>query len=370
VAGFTLKAILDGRHKGDKGPRPVPVVTAQVRQGDMEVSLTGLGTVAALNTAVVHARVDGYVVSLPFQEGQIVRQGQLLAQLDPRPYDAALHQAEAQLARDEANLKNGRLDLARYQTLARQGIIPSQQLDTQVSTVDQMAAAVKADQAQVETAKLNVTYSRVTAPISGRVGLRAVDLGNLVHATDTAGFCTLTQIQPITVVFTLPSDEIPLVQAHLQAGRPLAADAYDREDTTCLAHGSLMALDNLIDPATGTLKFKALYQNDDNRLYPNQFVNIHLRVDTLHGAVIIPTAAVQRSARGAFVWVMKAGANNTFVAEMRPVEVAMTHGEETVISRGAAPGEALVIDGVDKLRTGIPIATRSAAPPNGSKDRS
>ena len=332
--------------------RSTPVVGTAARKADLPVYLMGLGTVTALNTVTVRSRVDGQLIRVSFREGQLVHQGDLLAEIDPRPFQVQLMQAEGQKAKDEATLANARVDLARYEVLVKEDSIARQQLDTQVSTVNQLAASIKSDQAQVESAKLNLTYSRITAPITGTVGLRLVDTGNMVHATDPNGLLVITEIQPITVVFTIPADRLPQVQQQVKAGKQLPVDAYDRDFKTRLATGSVLALDNQIDQTTGTVRLKAIFPNENLALFANQFVNARLLVDTLHGAVIVPTAALQRSPQSTFVYVVKPDST----VEMRNVEVQLTQGDDTTIQKGIAPGETVVTDGVDKLQPGMKVA--------------
>ncbi|WP_243294263.1 MdtA/MuxA family multidrug efflux RND transporter periplasmic adaptor subunit [Geothrix mesophila] len=338
--------------KNAAGGRPVPVVAVAARQGDMPMSLTGLGTVTALNTVTVKSRVDGQLVRVAFTEGQMVRQGDLLAEIDPRPFQVQLMQAEGQLAKDRAAYQNALADLNRLQGLVQQGIISRQQLDTQSSSVAQYEATLKADQAQVESAKLNLTYSHITAPISGRVGLRQVDAGNMVRASDANGLAVIAPIQPINVVFAVPADNIQNVLRQTAKGAKLPVEAWDRDLKVRLATGSLSAIDNQVDSATGTVRLKALFTNDDRTLFPNQFVNARLLVDTLRGVVIVPTAAVQRSPQGAFVYVVKADGT----ADMRPVEVLATDGDDTALKQGVAGGETVITDGLDKLRPGSKVA--------------
>jgi multidrug efflux system membrane fusion protein len=281
-----------------------------------------------------------------------VRQGDLLAEIDPRPFQVQLMQAEGQKAKDEATLKNAKVDLARYVILVQEDSISRQQLDTQAATVNQLEASIKSDQAQVESAKLNLTYSRITAPITGTVGLRLVDTGNMVHATDANGLLVITQIQPITVVFTIPADRLPQVLQQTKAGKQLPVDAFDRDFKTKLATGSVLALDNQIDQTTGTVKIKAIFPNENLALFSNQFVNARLLVDTLRGAVIVPTASIQRSPQSTFVYVVKQDSS----VEMRNVDVQLTQGDDTTIQKGIAPGENVVTDGVDKLQPGTKVA--------------
>lgn len=344
------------KEKGGRPDRAIPVATAPVRTADVPVTLTGLGTVTPLNTVTVRTRIDGQLMTVAYREGQLVKAGDLLAEIDPRPYQVQLLAAEGQLARDEAALQNARLDLVRYRTLAAEDAIARQQLDTQGAVVMQGEAAVKSDRAAIESAKLNLTYCRITAPFGGRVGLRVVDPGNMVRSADASGIAVVTQVQPIAVTFTLPADQLPSVLEKVRGGEKLAVDALDREMRKVLARGALDAIDNQIDPATGTVKLKARFANEDGSLYPNQFVNARLLVETLKGAVVAPTAALQRSPQGAYVWL--ATAKGT--AELRPVETRLTDGDVTVVKSGLAPGDAVVVDGTDKLQPGAKVTT--AAP--------
>jgi multidrug efflux system membrane fusion protein len=328
------------------------VVGATARAGDLAVYQTGLGTVTPVETVTVRSRVDGELVSVAYREGQFVHAGDVLAQIDPRPFQVQLLQAEGQLSKDEAALKNAKADLERYKLLIEQGLIPRQQLDTQVATVDQAEAATRSDRAQVESAKLNLTYSRIVAPISGIVGLRLVDPGNMVHASDPSGLLVITEQQPIAVVFTIAADHLQPVIQQVKAGHRLAVEAWDRDLKRKLATGSLLALDNQIDPTTGTVRIKALFPNDDFSLYPNQFVNARLLVDTVRRAVLVPTAALQRSPQSNYVYVVKPDAT----VEMRNVEVQLTEGDDSAIRKGVSPGDVVVIDGVDKLQPGTPVA--------------
>ena len=347
--------------KKEAASRPVPVSGVAAKTGDLGVYISGLGTVTAINTVTVRSRVDGQLVKVAFKEGQVVHEGDLLAEIDPRPFQVQLMQAEGQRAKDEATLANARVDLARYEVLVKEDSIARQQLDTQAATVRQLEASIKSDQGQVESAKLNLTYSRITAPISGQVGLRLVDQGNMIHAADPNGLVVITQLQPITVLFTIPADRLPQVlQQKNAAGKQLAVDAYDRDMKNKLATGTVLAVDNQIDPTTGTVKIKALFTNESNSLYPNQFVNARLLVDTLHGATIIPAAAVQRSPQSTFVYAVKPDST----VDMRNVEVVLTEGDEAAIRKGVAPGEVVIIEGVDKLQPGTKVAVGApGAPP-------
>ncbi len=357
VGALLLGAFLFFRN-GKKAPavnpagRPVPVTVAQARKGDMAVHLTGLGTVTALNSVTVKSRVDGQLVRVVFTEGQMVRAGDLLAEIDPRPFQVQLMQAEGQLAKDQAAYQNAAADLKRLEGLVQQGIISRQQRDTQVSSVAQFQAALKSDQAQVESAKLNLVYSRITAPISGRVGLRLVDAGNMVRATDANGLATLAPIQPINVVFAVPADNIQKVMSQNAKAGKLPVEAWDRDLKTRLGAGVLAAIDNQVDPSTGTVRMKALFSNDDKALFPNQFVNAQLLVDTLRGIVIVPTAAVQRSPQGVFVYVVKPDST----VDLRTIEVQGTDGDNTAVTKGLSGGETVVTDGLEKLRPGSKVA--------------
>ncbi len=342
----------DPRPARGQAARAVPVVGAVARKGDIGVYLTGLGTVTPLKTVTVRSRVDGELVEVAYREGQHVRAGDLLAQIDPRPFEVQLHQAEGQLAKDEAALKNAKVDLERYKVLIEQDSIPRQQLDTQVATVDQIEAAIKSDRAQVESARLNLTYSRIVAPITGVVGLRQVDPGNIVHASDANGLVVITQPQPIAVVFTIAADRLQPVVQQAKAGAHLAVEAWDRDLKRKLATGSLLAVDNQIDPTTGTVRLKAEFPNEDSSLYPNQFVNARLLVDTLRGVVLVPSAAIQRSPQSSYVYVVKKDGT----VEMRDVDVQQSEGDDSAIRKGVSAGETVVVDGVDKLQQGTLVA--------------
>jgi multidrug efflux system membrane fusion protein len=340
--------------------REIPVVGLAARTGDLGVYVSGLGTVTPVSTVTVRSRVDGQLINVAYREGKIVRKGDLLAEIDPRPFQVQLLAAEGQLAKDEASLKNAQLDLLRYQSLVEEGLIPRQQLDAQATTVIQDEGAIKSDRAQVESARLNLTYSRITAPISGRVGLRLVDPGNMVHAGDASGLVVITQLSPITVLFTIPADLLPPVLRQTNAGRRLAVEAWDRDLKNKLTTGSLLAVDNQIDPSTGTVRIKALFTNEDLTLYPNQFVNARLLVDTLHGTTLIPTAALQRSPQSTFVYVVKTDGT----VDMRNVEVTLSEGDDTAIRSGVEAGEVVVVDGMDKLQPGVRVTVTA---PNASR---
>src|SRR6202050_5317162 len=341
------------------GPRAVSVAVAKVQQQDMPVYLVGLGSVTAFYTANIKSRVDGQIMRVNFQEGQVVKEGDLLILIDPRPYQVQLEQMQAQLFKDQASLRDARLNLDRYTTLIPSGSIAQQQVDTQKSLVDQLDGQVRTDQAQIDNAKLQLVYCNITAPFTGRVGLRQVDPGNIVHAADTNPMLILTQLQPIGVIFTLPEDQLPTVAQHMK-NATLLVEAFSRDNQTKLATGKLQTIDNQIDQTTGTAKLKAVFDNRDNQLWPNQFVNANLLLETRKKSTVLPTAAILRGPQGAFVYLVKSDKT----VEARAVTLALTQGTTTAVSSGINPGDTVVTDGQDKLQTGSSIEPRSAVPRN------
>jgi len=372
------------------GPKSFPVVAGIARKGDMPVYLTGLGTVTAFQTVTIHSRVDGELTKVYFKEGELVKQGDPLVEIDPRPFQVMVTQAEGQLAKDQAQLQNDRLDLNRYVSI--KDSITQQQVDTQKALVAQLEGTVKTDQGLLDNARLQLSYCKINSPISGRIGLRLVDEGNLVHATDPNGLLVVTQIQPIAVYFYLREDDIQQVFQKVNSGQTLKVDALDTDANTVRATGTLLATDNQVDTTTGTLRFKAVFSNEDNSLFPNQFVNVRLLIDTLKGVVIVPAAAVQHGPDGEpFIYVAKKapatqaaaddsssgekpaekseGAGPTSkpsgeeqVVELRSVTVGHQEGDQTVITSGITPGEVVITDGVDKLQAGSKVMVRLQRP--------
>jgi multidrug efflux system membrane fusion protein len=334
---------------------PIPVGLARVEKGDMPVTLTQLGTVTPLATVTVKTQISGYLMQVAFQEGQIVNKGDFLAQIDPRPYQVALGQAQAQLAKDQALLKNAQLDLQRYNTLVAQRSIAKQTRDTQASLVSQYEATVRADQAQSDVQKLNLVYCRIVSPVTGRVGLRQIDPGNYVQTNDTNGIVVVTQLQPISVVFTLPEDNLPEVMKRVRTGAVLAATAYDRTGSFELAQGKLETVDTQIDTKTATVKLRAIFDNEEGTLFPNQFVNVQLLVATLDETNIVPSSAIQRGAPGSFVYLVKP--NHT--VSIQRVKLGPGDGQLIAILSGLQPGETVVVNGTDRLREGAKISLGS-----------
>lgn len=342
-------------------PRGVSVAVAKVQQQDVPVYLAGLGSATAFYTANIKSRVDGQIMRVNVREGQNVSEGELLIEIDPRPFQVQLEQMQAQLFKDQATLRDAQLNLQRYTTLIPSGSIAQQQVDTQKSLVDQLDGQVRTDQAQIDNAKLQIVYCNITAPFTGRVGLRQVDPGNIIHAADTNPMLVLTQLQPIAVVFTLPEDQLPAVALHMK-NATLQVEAYSRDDQTRLATGKLQTIDNQIDPTTGTAKLKAVFDNKDNQLWPNQFVNANLLLETRKNSTVLPTAAILRGPQGAFVYAVKP--DNT--VEARTVTISLNQGNITVVTAGVNPGDTVVTDGQDKLQTGSKIEPRSGGPSNNS----
>ncbi len=353
VAG---KTPLHQTGRGGQSPAPpgVPVVAVPAKETDFHIYITGLGSVTPLNTVVVKTRVDGQLMDVLFREGQIVEGGELLARIDPRPFEVQLLQAEGQMARDQEQLKNARLDLQRYRVLWDQDSIPKQQLDTQEALVRQLEGTVKSDQGQIDSAKLQLFYCRITSPIGGRVGLRLVDPGNIVHASDANGLVVITQLEPITVVFSIPEDSLPAILSRLGKGDRPPVEAYDREMKKKIAAGSLLTADNQIDPTTGTVRLKALFPNRNHELFPNQFVNARLLMDVRRKVVVVPASAIQRGPQGAFVYVVKADRT----AEVRPVKVGEVQEGEASVPSGLSPAELVVVEGAERLREGARVELR------------
>ncbi|HEM7893748.1 MULTISPECIES: MdtA/MuxA family multidrug efflux RND transporter periplasmic adaptor subunit [Burkholderia] len=370
ATGAGASAAGGGGHRGRGGPAamaniPQPVQVATATQGEMPIVLSALGTVTPLANVTVKTQLSGYLQSVSFQEGQIVRKGDVLAQIDPRPYQVSLENAEGTHARDSALLATARLDLKRYQTLLLQDSIASQTVDTQASLVKQYEGAVKTDQAAIDSAKLNLTYARITAPVSGRVGLRQVDPGNYVTPGDANGIVVITQLQPMSVIFTTSEDNLPQILKQVNAGQKLSVTAYNRNNTVPLETGSLATLDNQIDTSTGTVKLRANFDNKEGMLFPNQFVNTRLLVDVMRNATIVPTSAVLTGSIGQFVYVVKP--DNTVT--VRKVTVGPVDGERTSIVSGVSLGERVVTDGSDRLREGAKISIPADKPKGASGAR-
>jgi multidrug efflux system membrane fusion protein len=345
---------------GQNGPVAVSVATAV--SGDVHVNIPALGTVTPLATVTVRTQIIGTLQRIFFTEGQLVHQGDALAQIDPRPYEAALQQMEGNLKRDQALLADARLDLTRYENLVKEDSIAQQQLDTQRALVDQYVGTIQADEGQVKTAQVNLVYTHITAPVTGRVGLRQVDQGNYVTPGDTNGIVLLNQLQPITVIFTIPEDNVPAVMKRLRAGATLTVAAFDRTNATKIADGKLLTADNSIDVTTGTIKMRAQFDNADGALFPNQFVNVQLLVDVLHDQVIMPNAAVRRGAPNGvtttFVYLVNADRS----VSVRPVTLGVVDGENVAVTAGLKPGEIVVTEGGDRLREGAQVLLPNSAP--------
>jgi multidrug efflux system membrane fusion protein len=344
-----------GAGRGAAGLGPTPVVVAKAKRAAVPVYLSGLGNVSAFYTVTVKSRVDGQLMSVGFKEGDFVKEGQVLAEIDPRPYQVQLEQAEGTLARDTALLSNARIDLDRYKTLLAQDAIPKQQLDTQVALVAQLEGTVKQDQATINNAKLQLIYAKVTAPISGKVGLRLVDPGNIVHAADAGGMLVITQLQPICALFTIPEDTLQPVLIKLNHGIHLTVEAWNRDNSKKIANGTLLTLDNQIDQTTGTSKLKAVFENKDDALFPNQFVNIRLLVDTQQNQIVSPSVALQHGQQGAFVFVV--GDDSKVV--ITPVQPGIVLDDNTMsVLGGLEEGAQVVVDGTDRLQNASPVRIR------------
>jgi multidrug efflux system membrane fusion protein len=362
--------------------RPTAVQVSSVQQKTMPIFLTALGTVTAYNTVTIKSRVDGQLMSVPVREGQAVRQGQVLAEIDPKPYQAALEQAQGQLVKDQANAVNARAEAARYEALLSAGVVSKESQQAQASTAGQAEGSIASDRAAIEAAKVNLGYTKIFSPINGVVGLRQVDAGNIVHAADTNGLLVVTQLQPIAVIFTLPEDQLPEVLKKTRAGDKLVVEAYDRAAATHLASGSLLTVDNQIDTTTGTVKAKAVFENKDGALFPNQFVNVRLILQEKRNAVVIPASALQSGTQGNFVYLLKQGQppadplakkdadgppmielpeNKTnFYVVAQTVNVELTEGTQVILGGGVKPGDQIVVDGQEKLKNGSKVFPRTA----------
>jgi multidrug efflux system membrane fusion protein len=340
--------------QADAAPRAVPVSTAAVRKGDIGIYINALGTVTPVYTDTITSRVQGEIVNVYYREGQLVHKGDPLLDIDSRPYQAQLTQVEGQLAHDQALLNEAKIDLSRYQSAFSQNAIAKQQVDDQEQTVFQYEGTVKNDEGQVENAKVNLVYCHITSPIEGRVGLRLVDPGNIVQANSSTPLVVVTQLQPITVIFSVAEDYLPQIQQQLRKGQRMVVDAFDRDQQKKIASGALLTLDNQIDPTTGTLKLKAIFQNGDGSLFANQFVNARLLVDTTHDAILIPTAAIQRNAQGAFVYLIKPDQT----ASISNITVGTTDGDTAAV-QGLQPGQTIAVKGFEKLQDGVKVAVQS-----------
>jgi multidrug efflux system membrane fusion protein len=350
-------ATTQGRQGRFGGGGPMTVSMARVASADMPVILNALGTVTPLATVTVRAQVSGQITQIAFREGQMVQKGDFLVEIDPRSFRLALEQAQGTLARDEALLKNAEIDLARYKTLVAQDSIARQQRDTQEALVRQYQGVVQADRAIVDNAKLNLSYTRVVAPISGRVGLRVVDQGNYITAGDSTGLVVITQLQPISAIFSIPEDSLAVVRDRMRGGATLEVTAFNRARSATLAKGTVSTTDNQIDTTTGTVRMRAIFENTDEALFPNQFVNVRLLVDTLKDATIVPASAIQRGTPGTFVYVVK---REDMTVSVRPIKLGPSEGERLSVTDGLRPGEMVVTDGGDRLREGATVRVPTA----------
>jgi membrane fusion protein, multidrug efflux system len=363
---------------------PTPVQVAAVQQKTMPIFLTELGTVTAYNTVTIKTRVDGQLMRVNVREGQTVKRGEMLVEIDPKPYEAALAQAQGQLVKDQATAENAKAEAARYTALLQAGVVSKESQQAQISTAGQAEGSLAADRAAIEAAKVNLGYTKILSPIDGVVGLRQVDAGNIVHAADTTGLIVVTQLQPISVIFTLPEDQLPQVLKLTRGGNRLAVEAYDRSETTHLASGSVLTVDNQIDTTTGMVKVKAVFPNDDGALFPNQFVNVRLILQEKRNAIVIAAAALQTGSQGNFVYLLKEGQppvdpvelknagggypanldernkSNYYVAA-QPVKVELTEGTQVILSAGVKPGDQIVVDGQEKLKNGSRVIPRQAS---------
>jgi len=357
ICGVLAGCSRDQKNAKASGPPPaVPVGVATVQEKDFPIYLTGLGSVQAFNTVALKTRIDGQITQVNFQEGQDVSEGQLLIQIDPRPYEVALQTAQANLQRDEAQLNNAKVQYERMKALYAGGVIAKQDLDTQEASFGQFEGTIAADKAAIANAKLNLTYTRITSPINGRIGLRQVDIGNYVQASSATPMVIITQLHPIAIDFTLPEDQLQSVRQRMKAA-PLTVDVYSRDDQTKLSTGKLLTIDNQIDQTTGTAKFKAVFENPDNSLWPNQFVNVHLLLETRKGALLIPAAAIQRGPQGTFVYAVDT--KNT--VQVKPVQIAVTQGSTVVVGSGLQAGDKVVTDGQEKLQPGSRVSVQAPA---------